>query len=151
MDEYFIGAGALLTAGPQASIASATLHAQMEPGLAGKVAAAVVDFESIRQSEISRLLVVAGGWTGGRFQVEVVRRLMERRDCALADVMAILAEATGTTEIHLFARWPPDEETLGRLSTSGIRLCAHPLEAIGQAALVSGQRVARWRPPVRAA
>jgi hypothetical protein len=146
MDEYFIGAGALLTAGPQASIASAMLHAQTEPGLAEKVAAAVVDFESVRESEISRLLIVAAGWSGGRFQAEVVQRLVARRDCALADVIAILSEATGAAEIHLFARWLPDEGTLQRLCAEGIRLCAHPLEAIGQAALVSGQRLARWRP-----
>ncbi len=49
MDEYFIGAGALLTAGPQASIASATLHAQTDPGLSQQVVAAVVDFEAARQ------------------------------------------------------------------------------------------------------
>jgi hypothetical protein len=151
MDEYFIGAGALLTAGPQASIASATLHAQTEPGLAGRVAAAVVDFESVRESEISRLLIVAAGWSGGRFQAEVVRRLVEHQDCALADVIAILSQATESREVHLFARWLPDEETRRQLSANCICLCAHPLEAIGQAALVSGQRVARWRPPGRAA
>jgi hypothetical protein len=151
MDEYFIGAGALLTAGPQASIASATLHAQTEPGLAGKVAAAVVDFESIRENDISRLLIVAAGWSGSRFRAEVVQRLLARGDCGLADVIAILSEATRETEIYLFARWLPEEGTLRALSAAGIRLCAHPLEAIGQAALVSGQRVARWRAPVRAA
>jgi len=151
MDEYFIGAGALLTAGPQASIAAATLHAQTAPGLAGRVAAAVVDFESARETEVSSLLVVAAGWSGGRFQSEVVRRLLAQRDCALADVVAILSEATGAPEIHLFAHWLPDEGTLRQLSDRGVHLCPHPLEAIGQAALVSGQRLARWRPPVRAA
>lgn len=151
MDEYFIGAGALLTAGPQGSIVAATLHAQTGCELAGKVVAAVVDFESVRESEISRLLIVAAGWSGGRFQAEVVRKLVARGECALADVIAILSEATGAPEIHLFARWLPDEGTLRRLSANGIRVSAYPLEAIGQAALVSGQRVARWRSPVRAA
>jgi hypothetical protein len=37
------------------------------------------------------------------------------------------------------------------LAERGIRVIAHPLEAIGQAALVSGQRLARWRSPGRAA
>jgi hypothetical protein len=150
MDEYFIGAGALLTAGPQASIAPATLHAQTDPKVAQQISAAVVDFEGTRLGDVSRLLIVAAGWSGGRFRAEVVRRLVERRDCALADVIAILAGATGTPEVHLFARWSPDQETLRRLTVAGISLVSHPLEAIGQAALVSGQRVARWR-PVRAA
>jgi hypothetical protein len=150
MDEYFIGAGALLTAGPQASIASATLHAQTHPDLREQVAAAVVDFEAARQADVSRLLIVAAGWSGGRFQAEVVHRLVKLRECTLADVIAVLGEATATAEIHLFARWSPDEETLLRLDSTGISLRSHPLEAIGQAALVSGQRVARWG-PVRAA
>jgi hypothetical protein len=37
------------------------------------------------------------------------------------------------------------------LTARGVRVVAHPLEAIGQAALVSGQRLRRWRSPVRAA
>ena len=126
MDEYFIGAGALLTAGPQASIAAATLHAQPDARLAGQVRAAVVDFESSRESEISRLLIVAAGWSGGRFQAEVVRRLMDRRNCALADVIEVLSSATGAAEIYLFARWQPDDSTLQRLSENGIHLWAYP-------------------------
>ena len=68
MDEYFIGAGALLTAGPTASITGATLHAQTEPGLAGRVEAAVIDFEATQLGELSRILIVAAGWSGARFQ-----------------------------------------------------------------------------------
>ena len=149
MDEYFIGAGALLTAGPSGSIAGATLHAQTEPGLAACVKAAVVDFEATRLGELSRVLVVAAGWSRPRFQSEVVSRLLGDHECTLADVMAILAEAAGTQEIHVFAHWLPDNATLERLDKSGIRVLAHPLEAIGQAALVCGQRVGRW--PVQAA
>ena len=151
MDEYFIGGGALLTAGPEASITGATLHAQTERGLAARVQAAVIDFEAARLTELSRILVVAAGWSTGRFQAQVVRRLLERRDCALADVIATLAEATGATEIHLFAHWLPDEATLARLAAHGVRVLAHPLESIGQASLVCGQRLARWPAPVRAA
>jgi hypothetical protein len=151
MDEYFIGAGALLTAGPTASIAGATLHAQPEPGLAERIQAAVVDFEATQASELSRLLIVAAGWSRPRFQEGVVRRLLAERECALADVLAILAEATGAAEVHLFAHWRLDDETATSLAERGIRVIAHPLEAIGQAALVSGQRLARWRSPGRAA
>jgi hypothetical protein len=148
MDEYFIGAGALLTAGPGGSVVGASLHAKTESGLAGRLKAALIDFEATRVGELSRILVVASGWNGSRFQSEVVTRLLSERDCTLADVVAILAQATGTDEVHLFARWLPDDETLSVLERCGIRVVAHPLEAIGQAALVCGQRVGRW--PVQA-
>jgi hypothetical protein len=151
MDEYFIGSGALLTAGASASIIGATLHAQPERGLAAQVEAAVIDFESPRASELSRILIVAAGWTGARFRTEIVQRLVEQRDCSLADVIAALARAKGVDEVHLFAHWQPDEATLGALADRGVRLVLHPLEAIGQVALVSGQRLARWPSRVRAA
>ncbi|MBV9720080.1 MAG: hypothetical protein JOZ77_12230 [Candidatus Eremiobacteraeota bacterium] len=151
MEEYFIGAGALLTAGPAASIAAATLHAQTEPVLASQIAAAVVDFEATDVGEISRLLVVAAGWSAGRFQAEVTTRLLDQRECGLGDVIAVLAEATGSREVHIFAHWCPDLATTASLARAGVRLIAHPLEAIGRAALVSGNRLAHWRPPVQAA
>jgi hypothetical protein len=151
MDEYFIGAGALLTAGAKASIASATLHAQPERGLGAQVEAAVIDFESTRAGELSRILVVAAGWTGARFRAEVVHRLLDRRECSLADVIATLAQATEVKEVHLFAHWRPDEATVAALAGRGVRIVPHRLEAIGQAALVSGQRLARWPWAVRAA
>jgi len=148
MDEYFIGAGALLTAGPSASIAGAALHARTDASLAGCVKAALIDFEATRLGDLSRVLIVAAGWSGSRFRKEIVGRLLAERDCRLADVMAVLAEATGANEIHVFARWLPDDETSRLLSERGIGVVAHPLEAIGQAALVCGQRVGRW--PVQA-
>jgi hypothetical protein len=151
MDEYFIGAGALLTAGPAASISRATLHAQTEDGLGGRVEAALIDFEATRATELSRLLIVAAGWNGSQFEAEVVCRLLSRGDCTLADVIETLAEATGAETIHLFAHWQPDEATCAALEQRGVRILVHPLEAIGQAALVSGQRIERWRSPVRAA
>jgi len=150
MDEYFIGAGALLTAGASAPITGATLHAQTEQGM-GKVEAVVIDFEATRVGELSRILIVAAGWSSSRFRGEVVSRLLSQGECGLSDVMSILARATGAEEIHLFAHWAPDEATSAILEDRGIRVVAHPLEAIGQAALVSGQRIGRWRPPVRAA
>jgi hypothetical protein len=151
MDEYFIGAGALLTAGPTASITGATLHAQPESGLGADVEAAVIDFESTRAGEPSRILLVASGWTGARFRAEVVSRLLDLGDCTLADVIAALAHAKDVEEVHLFAHWQPDDATLAALGDLGVRLVAHPLAAIGQAALVSGHRLARWPSAVRAA
>lgn len=151
MDEFLIGAGAVLTAGPESSIAGATLHAQTDPHLAAQVEAAVIDFEAAHPSELSRIVIVAAGWSGPRFQAEVVRSLLARRECTLVDVMALLAEATGTVEVHLFARWLPDAAMSGELAAAGIRVIAHPLESIGQAALVSGQRFSRWRSPFKAA
>lgn len=151
MDEYLIGAGALLTAGPEGSITAATLHAQMDPGLAGRVEAALVDFEGSQLAEVSRLLIIAAGWSSPRFRTAVVRKLLAQRQCELADVILTLAEATGARDIHLFARWQPDEATTAHLRERGVTVVAHPLDAIGQAALVCGQRLERWRPPVRAA
>ena len=144
MDEYLIGAGAILTAGPEASISGATLHAQVERGLARRVEAAVIDFEATQPTEVSRLLLVVQGWSGARFRAEVVRRLLERRECTLADVISTLAEAAGTTEVHLFAHWLLDAASAEALEERGLQVVTHPLEAIGQAALVSGQRVERW-------
>ncbi|HEV3091309.1 MAG TPA: hypothetical protein VGX91_07705 [Candidatus Cybelea sp.] len=146
MDEYLIGAGALLTAGPSATIRSATLHAQAEPALARRVRAALFDFESGRPEDLAQALIVAAGWSGHRFREEVVGPLLAQRECALADVLATLADAVGTGEVHLFARWQPDSATLDALRSRGVRIESHPLEAIGQAALISGQRVERWQP-----
>lgn len=151
MDEYFIGAGALLTAGATASVTGATLHAQPERGLGARVQAAVIDFESTRASELSRILLVASGWTGARFRAEVASRLLDLGDCTLADVIALLAQAKGVEEVHLFAHWRPDKATLSDLANRGVHLVTHPLTAIGQAALVSGHRLARWPSAVRAA
>jgi hypothetical protein len=144
MDEYFIGAGALLTAGKEASIRGATLHARPENDLAGQVDVALIDFEATRVSELSRLLIVAAGWSACRFRAEVVSRLLGRRDCSLSDVISILARATAAKEVHLFAHWQPDDATVAELQERGVRVTTHPLEAIGQAALVCGQRMERW-------
>jgi hypothetical protein len=151
MDEYLIGAGAVLTAGPTASIAAATLHAQTDWRLAERIDAALIDFEGARATELSRIVIVASGWSGSRFHADVVKPLLSRRECSLADVISTLAAATGSREVHLFARWLLDEATALALEKRGIRVLAHPLQAIGQAALISGQRFERWRSPFRAA
>ena len=151
MDEYLIGAGAILTAGPSATVRSATLHAQTEPALARQVRVALVDFESASSDELSRVLVVAAGWSVPRFHDEVVAPLMERRECTLADLFFALAQATSSKDVHVFARWMPPAAVAADLERQGITLICHPLEAIGHASLVAGQRVQKWRPPVRAA
>ncbi|MBV8155256.1 MAG: hypothetical protein JOY98_12595 [Candidatus Eremiobacteraeota bacterium] len=151
MSEYFIGAGALLTAGPAASITSATLHAQTDMPLAGRIGAAVIDFEGGSVAELSRVLIVAAGWTSARFDADVVRPLLDRRDCSLADVLEQLARAADTSELHLFARWLPDAALTWSLQQRGLSVVGHPLEAIEQAALVCGQRLRRLRAPFRAA
>jgi hypothetical protein len=151
MDGYLIGAGAVLKAGPTASIAPAALHAQTDPGLAGQIGAAVVDFESTDVTELARVLIVAAGWSGPRFAAEVVQPLLARRECTLADVMVTLAEATGVRDVHLFAHWRLDDPTVADLERRGVRAVAHPLGAIDRAALISGQRLMRWPAAFRAA
>ena len=120
-------------------------------GVGRAVEAAVIDFEATHAWELSRILIMAAGWSPARFRSQVVHRLLDQGECALADVISTLAEATGAGEVHLFARWLPDESTSAILADRGVRVLAHPLEAIGQASLVSGQRVERWPLPVRAA
>lgn len=151
MSEYLIGAGAVLTAGAAASIASATLHAQTDSPAAGEIRAAVLDFEAASPRELSRIVLVAAGWSPNRFESEVIQPLLARGECTLADVMERLAGATGASELHVFARWFPDMNLAGTLGAKGVTLVGHPIEAIEQAALVCGQRLNRWRAPFRAA
>lgn len=151
MNEYLIGAGALLTAGPASSLVGATLHAQTEPGIASRVEAAVIDFEAARPAELSRIVIVAAGWRARDFEEGVSQPLLARGDCTLADVFETMARATGAREVHLFARWLPDAVLGADLRRRGVEVVAHPLEDIGQAALISGQRHARWQRPFRAA
>ena len=151
MDDYVIGSGALLTAGPNASIAAATLHAQTERGLAPAVRAALFDFESSVPSDLSRIVVVAAGWNARRFDTEVSTPLVNRGRNTLADILALLAAAVGTAELHVFARWFPDDVLVAALRRADVTLIAHPLETVRQAALISGQAYRRWTPPLRAA
>lgn len=151
MDKYLIGAGAVLTAGPEGSITGATLHALTDPHLAATVDVAVIDFESAGPAELSRVLVVIKGWSRPQFRDAVVRPLLARCECSLAEVMALLARVTQTPEVHVFSRWAADQNLEVETAASGVQLVMHPLESIEQAALVFGQRVSRWRAPLRAA
>lgn len=151
MSEYLIGAGALLTAGPAASITGATLHAQTDSPAAGEIRAALIDFEAGSPEDLSRIVLVAAGWSPNRFESEVIQPLLAHGDCTLTDVMERLALATNARELHVFARWLPDTNLVAGLRERGISLVGHPLEAIEQAALVCGQRLNRWHAPFRAA
>ncbi len=151
MNDYVIGSGAVLTAGPNASIAAATLHAQTDAAIASGVRAALVDFESRSSSELSKLVVLATGWNGARVKSELVAPLLGRGECTLADVIALLAQAAQTAEVHLFARWLPDEVLTAALRRDGVTLVVHPIESIRQAALICGQQYIRWPSPLRAA
>ena len=151
MNDYVIGSGAVLTAGPQASIAGATLHAQTDATIAAGVRAALVDFESGSLTELSKLVVFATGWNGARVKAELVAPLLVRGECTLADVVALLAHAAQTPEVHVFARWLPDDMLTAALRREGVTLVAHPIESIRQAALISGQSYVRWPSPLRAA
>jgi len=146
MDEYLIGAGAILTAGPDASIARATIHAQTDPLLAAGVKAAVIDFESVSPIELSRIVIMLAGSNASQFRDSVVQPLLRRRQCSLADIVSQLALAGETSEVHVFARWAPDRELTAGAQAAGVQLVTHPLDSIEQAALVSGQRWSRWRP-----
>ena len=151
MNDYFIGAGAVLTAGPAASIATAALHAQTDASLAASVRAAVIDFESTSSAELTKVLVVAAGWNSSRVRRELVEPLVALRECSLADVIAQLARASGCAEVHVFAQWFADEQLCAAAAGQGVTLVSHSLDSIRQAALISGQRVSRWPSPLRAA
>jgi hypothetical protein len=146
MNDYIIGSGAILVPGPEASITPATLHAQADPLLAGVVQAAALDFEG-SETSLRRLVIVAAGWTAGRFERRIAARLRTRGEASLAEVLATLAAEVGTTVVHVFARWLPDEATLEAASSFGVSIVAHPLEAVERVSLVSGTRRLKWGPP----
>jgi hypothetical protein len=151
MNDYVIGSGAVLTAGPHASIAGATLHAQTDAAIAASVRAALVDFESRSSTELSKIVMLAIGWNAGRVKKELVAPLLSRRSCTLADVVTLLARAVQTAEVHLFARWVPDDVLTAAVQSEGVALVAHPIESVRQAALICGQNYVRWPSPLRAA
>ncbi len=151
MNDYVIGAGAVLTAGPSATIAGATLHMQVDPLLAPAVHAALVDFESSGKGELTKVVVVAAGWNARRVQHDLVAPLLARGECTLADLLVALAQAAGTNEVHVFAQWLIDDVVSIAASKSGITLISHPLDSVRQAALISGQTFSRWPSPLRAA
>lgn len=151
MDGYFIGAGAILTAGDAATVSGATLHARTDPHLAAQVTAALIDFESPSPQELTRIVVVAAGWNASRFGREVTAPLLARRECSLGDLLVELGNAAGSREVHVFARWLPDAATSETVRRAGVRIVSHPIESILQAALVSGQAVRRWGASLSAA
>jgi hypothetical protein len=141
MYPYFIGSGVIVEAGASSAVATpATLHAQTDAALAASVRAAAVDFEGSEQGELSRLLLVAAGWTSSAFDRVVMSPLRAQGAASLADVLRALARTAGGGTVHLFAAWLPEADLLEDLARSGVTLIAHPLESIERAALISGQR-----------
>lgn len=151
MNDYVIGAGAVLTAGPSATIAGASLHMQVDPLLAPSVGAALVDFESSGKGELTKVVVVAAGWNARRVQHDLVAPLLGRGECTLTDLLVALGQASGTNEVHVFAHWLVDDVMAAGASRAGVTLVSHPLDSIRQAALISGQTFSRWPSPLRAA
>jgi hypothetical protein len=151
MNDYFVGAGAVLTAGPKAGIAGAALHAQTDASVARVVRAVLVDFESSALGDLSKVVVAGVGWNAAAVRSRLIEPLTARGACSLADVLETLSRGMQVDEIHIFSRWLPDELLTAGLWARRIRLVAHPLEAIRQAALVSGQSYTRLAAPFRAA
>ena len=143
--EYLIGAGAILESGEHGSITPATLHAHVDDALARRVAVAAIDFEGCAAESLRRLVVLAQGWNARQFRTSVSDKLREQRECDLGDVLGTLAAAAGSTEVHVFAHWLPDEGTCSKLRSRGVEIVTHPLESISEASLVAGQRHRRWR------
>jgi|SRR5579863_326343 len=151
MNGYIIGAGAILTAGPAAGIAPATVHAQTDDSIALTVQAAVFDFESSDERELSRVVVAGVGWDAASVRSQLTDRLRSRAACSLADVIVALAEGASVAEVHVFARWLPSESLAMEALRRGVMLIAHPLEAVRQAALISSQAFERLPQVLRAA
>ncbi len=142
--DYIIGAGAMLTAGAQSSIARATLHAQTTDTDARSSKGVVIDFDSSRPAELRRLLILGVGLTPQSFHDCVTMRLIGSGDCDLERVIALLAAGLHTNEIHWFARWSPEESVLRALALQGVKLIVKPLEAIARAALVIERSFQTW-------
>jgi hypothetical protein len=143
--EYIIGAGAILESGENGSITPASLHAHVDSALAERVKVAAIDFESTSPESVKRLLILSQGWNAAQFRAGVTDRLRTQRECTLADVLRMLAEAAGVSEVHLFAHWLPDEATCAELERGGVEVVCHPLESIDAASLVCEQRRELWR------
>jgi hypothetical protein len=144
MNDYIIGAGAILTAGAEGGIAPAALHVQTDPLLADTVSAAAFDFEGDRPNELQRLVVVASGWNARRFDERVTAALRLRGSACLGEVLVELARAVETERVHLFAAWLPDDRTLEIAGRAGITVVVHALETVGRASLVSSGRRLAW-------
>ncbi len=151
MDEYIIGAGALLARGRQATITRTKVHAEVSARIAARARAIAIDFESTRASDVQRLLIVAAGWPASTFQVSVTGRLLHSGLCGIGDVLQALSDGTGQREVHLFAHWIPGDLLVGALRREGIELIAHPLDEIRRAALIADQAYTRWERPTQAA
>ncbi|MDQ6826460.1 MAG: hypothetical protein M3Z14_04570 [Candidatus Eremiobacteraeota bacterium] len=142
--DYIIGAGAMLTAGGETSIARATLHAQTIDLDARNTKGMVIDFEASRPAELRRLLILGVGLSPQSFHDGVTKRLIGCGCCGLEQVIALLAEGLHTAEIYWCARWSPNDMVLRYLGSRGIKLVVRPLETIARAALVIERSFQTW-------
>jgi len=149
MEEYFIGSGAILEAGERSKITGASLHAQLVSDC--RPSAVLVDFEGGSLLEVRRLLALVSGFSVGRFEATVSTRLLAAGACGFDDVVRILAEGSDVSEVHLYARWVPDESVLSGLAARGVTLQVHPLEEISRAALIAEHRFQIWGGGLKAA
>lgn len=90
------------------------------------------------------LSVIGSAMTCDDFNSAVVEKLIDIHSCdeancaicatrttrGLEDVFQILASGTKESEVHLFARWSPDEALLAPLRADGITVVARSLDEI---------------------
>ena len=88
------------------------------------------------------LTLIGTAMRQAEFQENVIAELLDRRthpDCdscrprpdrTLADVLSILASGSGQTAVQLFSKWEPSQTLRDSLTTSGVTLVRHPLDAI---------------------
>ena len=96
-----------------------------------------------QNARIERHLTLIGtAMRQAEFQESVITELLDRRthpDCdscrlrpnrTLADVFSLLASGTGQAAVQLFSKWEPSQTLRDSLTTSGVTLVRHPLDAI---------------------
>lgn len=147
--EYLIATGALLEAGVTSSITPASLHAQLSRPAASR--AVLIDFEGAQMGDVRRLLVLGVGTSATRFSEGVTTALLHRGVCGITDIAEILSQALRTPEVHLYARWTPEDQIREECRARGFTLITLPLEEISRAALICDRRFAIWEAGPRAA
>jgi len=149
MEGYFIGSGAILEAGEGSKIVGATLHAQLSGDASPDVV--LVDFDGTEFAEVRQLLAVVAGYSIADFDASVASRLMAQGECTFENVVQIVAEAAGTSVVHLYAHWEPSTEMFTALESAGVTLIRHQLEDVSRAALIARHRYQAWQGGLKAA
>lgn len=147
--DYLIATGALLEAGVTSTITPASLHAQLSRPQSPR--AVLIDFEGPRLGEVRRLLALGVGTSASRFSEGVTAALLARGICGIPDIAQVLSQALCSPEVHLYARWVPDDEVRNQCRARGVALVAQPLDEIARAALICDRRFTIWEATPRAA